>query len=264
MAANMMYTAISGLNTFNEALSVVSDNIANAATTAYKSNTVDFGDLVSGLIPTQNVNTTSQGVGSTVLSLTSDLTSGSEIQTGLWSDLMISGNGYFCVQDSSNAKFYTRDGSFQIDTNGYLTDMHGNKVLDKNGAAIQIEDPTSATYPKYSSYAIDKFGDVTGTDSTGAVTTIGQLGITTFPNPNGLIRDGENMYTPGSSAGNPIVGTADSGQAGTVISGALEGSNVDLTKQMVNLISYQADYQANSKSITTGNTLLQTVVDLIR
>jgi flagellar hook protein FlgE len=72
------------------------------------------------------------------------------------------------------------------------------------------------------------------------------------------------MYTPGSSAGTAIVGTAGSGQAGPIISGALEGSNVDLTTQMVNLINYQADYQANSKSIDTGNTLLQTVVNLIR
>ena len=64
MAANMMYTALAGLNTFNTALSVVSDNIANANTTGFKSNTVDFGDLVSGLIPTADGNTTAQGVGS--------------------------------------------------------------------------------------------------------------------------------------------------------------------------------------------------------
>jgi flagellar hook protein FlgE len=264
MSANMMYTAVAGLNTFNEALSIVSDNIANANTTGWKSNTVDFGDLVSGLIPTQNVNSVAQGVGSTVLGVTSDFTTGSEMQTGSWSNLMIQGNGFFSVQDTSGATYYTRDGSFQIDTNGYLTDMHGDDVLDKNGKTIQIEDPTSTPYPKYASYAVDKFGNVTGTDSSGNVTTIAQLGVVTFPNPNGLIRDGLNMYTPGSSAGAPIVGTAGSGQDGQIISGALEGSNVDLTQQMVNLISYQADYQANSKSIETGNTVLQTVVNLIR
>ncbi len=265
MSANMMYTAVSGLNTFSEALSIVADNIANVNTTGWKSNTVDFGDLVSGLIATENVNTTAQGVGSMVLGVTSDFGTGSEIQTGSWSDLMIQNNGFFAVQDTtSGASYYTRDGSFQIDTAGYLSDMHDNQVLDSAGSPIQVEDPTSTPYPRYSSYAIDKFGNVTGTDSTGAVTTIGQLGITTFPNPNGLIRNGSNMYIPGSSAGDPIVGTAGSGQAGELISGALEGSNVDLTQQMVNLITYQASYQANSKSIETGNTLLQTVVNLIR
>ena len=71
-----MYTAISGLNTFSDALSVVSDNIANANTTAFKSNTLDFGDLVGGLMATDNVNTTAQGVGSTVLGVTSDFRTG--------------------------------------------------------------------------------------------------------------------------------------------------------------------------------------------
>ena len=262
MSANMMYTAIAGLNAFNDALSVVSDNVANANTTGWKSNTVDFGDLVSGLMPTQNINTTAQGVGSTVLGLTSDFGTGNEIQTGLWSDVMIQGNGFFCVQDTTGAKYYTRDGSFQIGTDGYLDDMHGNQVLDIAGKAIQIEKNPST--PVYSSYAIDKFGNVTGVDANGNVTKLGQIGVTTFANPNGLIRDGYNMYTPGSSAGVPVTAAPGSGQAGELITAALEGSNVDITQQMVNLITYQADYQANSKSIETGNTLLQTVVNLIR
>jgi flagellar hook protein FlgE len=272
MSADMMYTAVSGLNTFNDALSVVSDNIANANTTAWKQNTVDFGDLVSGLIPTQDINTTAQGVGSTVLGLTSDFGTGNEIQTGLWSDLMVQGNGFFCVQDTNNAKYYTRDGSFQISTvppgtstagtPTYLTDMHGDEVLDVTGKPIQIE--ADVTNPVYSSYSIDKFGNVDGVEANGTVKQLGQIGIATFQNPNGLIRDGYNMYTPGSSAGAPIVQAPGAGQAGELITGALEGSNVDITQQMVNLITYQADYQANSKSIETGNTLLQTVVNLIR
>jgi flagellar hook protein FlgE len=263
MPANMMYTAIAGLNTFNDALSVVSDNIANANTTGWKSNTVDFGDLVSGLIPTDSVNTTAQGVGSQILGITSDFGTGNEIQTGLWSDVMIQGNGFFCVQDSSGADYYTRDGSFQINSAGFLTDTHGNFVLDKGGAKIQTWDTAVNPSVPYSSYSIDKFGNLTGVDAQGNTTTIAQLQVATFNNPNGLIRDGANMYTLGASAGAAIVGTAGSGQAGQIISAALEGSNVDLTQQMVNLIDYQADYQANSKSIATGSTLLQTVVGLI-
>lgn len=255
-----MYTAIAGLNTFSDALSVVSDNIANANTTAFKSNTLDFGDLVAGLMATDNINTTSQGVGSTVLGVRSDFTTGSEIQTGSWSDLMIQGNGFFAVQDTSGATSYTRDGSFQLGADGYLEDMKGDKVLDATGKTIQIE--ANPTAPVYSSYTIDKYGNVTGTASDGTATIIGQIGVTTFPNPNGLIRDGQNMYTPGSSAGTAVVGTAGAGQAGQLTSGALEGSNVDLTTEMVNLIEFQADYQANSKSIQTGNDLLQTVMSM--
>jgi flagellar hook protein FlgE len=264
MAANMMYTAIAGLNAFSDALSVVSDNIANANTTAWKSNTVDFGDLVSGLMPTDSVNTVAQGVGSDIVGVTSDFSTGNEIQTGLWSNLMIQGNGFFVVQDSTGADYYTRDGSFMVNTQGYLTDAHGNYVLDASGNKIQTWNTTPTPPVPYASYSIDKFGNLIGTDSTGTQTTIAQLRVVTFNNPNGLIRDGNNMYTPGTSAGDPINGTAGTGQAGQIISGALEGSNVDLTQQMVDLITYQADYQGNSKSIETGNTLLQTVVNLIR
>jgi flagellar hook protein FlgE len=281
MAADMMYTALAGLNTFNTALTVVSDNIANANTTGFKSSTVDFGDIVSGLIATPNAsNSVAEGAGSSVLGVETNFSTGSEIQTGTWSDLMIQGGGFFAVENPSTSQIsYTRDGSFEISsvtaggsTNSYLTDMNGNEVLDSTGAAIQIADPST-----YSSFSVSQSGIITGI--TAAATTVGgvttpagtavqidtnPIGITTFPNQNGLVRVGENDYTANANSG---VGTAQApgaGQAGTITAGAVEGSNVDLTQQMVNLIDYQADYQANSKSITTDNTDLQTVVNLIR
>lgn len=262
MAANMMYTAISGLDTFNQALSVVSNNIANANTTAFKSQSVDFGDLVSGYMPTVYSSDTAQGVGSAILSTSADQGTGTEMQTNLWSDLMIQGSGYFEVQDSAGADHYTRDGAFQINTDGYLTDANGDEVLDSQGNAMQID--TTPSTPQYASYSIDKNGVIWGTDSTGAQTSIDTIGITTFANPNGLVSQGNNLFTTGPQSGTGVQGAAgDSSGAGTLISGALEGSNVDLTSQMVDLINYQADYQANSKSIVTGNNLLQTVVNLI-
>jgi flagellar basal body rod protein FlgG len=266
MSANMMYTAVAGLDTFNEALSVVSDNIANANTTGFKSNTVDFGDLVSGLIATSDGAPTAQGVGSSVLGVTSDFTTGAEIQTGNWSDLMNQGTGFFAVQNpTSNAISYTRDGSFELNSKGLLTDMNGNDVLDSAGNTITVAAGTT-------DLSVDQFGNLSGV-LTGATTAtyIDTIGVTSFSNPNGLIREGSNDFTAGANVGtvtvaNPIAGAggATSDTAGTVISGALEGSNVDLTSQMVNLINYQADYQANSKSISTASTDLQTVVNLIR
>ncbi len=261
MAASMMYTALAGLNTFNTALTVVSDNIANANTTGFKSNTVDFGDLVSGLIATPNAaNSVAEGAGSTVLGVETDFSTGSEIQTGTWSDLMLQGGGFFSVQNpaASSPIEYTRDGSFEVNSSGVLTDMNGNDVLDVKGKTITITPGT------YTSVAVDQSGDVNGTTSAGVTTTIDTIGITTFSNPNGLIRVGENDYSAGANAGTVTLAAAGTGQAGTITSGALEGSNVDLTAQMVNLIDYQADYQANSKSISTDSTDLQTVVNLIR
>lgn len=256
---SMMYTAISGLDSFNDGLSVVSNNVANASTTAYKSQSVDFGDLVSGYMPSLD-GPTAQGAGSAILDTNSNQNTGTGTQTGVWSDLMIQGAGFFTVQDSSGADYYTRDGSFAVNSSGYLTDMNGNEVLDTKGKSIQVEKKSGS--PTYSSYSIDQNGNVIGTTANGTQTTIGQIGVTTFSDPNGLTPEGNNMFATSSSAGQAAVGAAGSGQAGTIVSGELEGSNVDLTRQMVNLIDYQAAYQANSKSVVTGNSMYQTVVNL--
>ena len=264
MAANMMYTAISGLDTFNQALSIVSDNIANANTTAFKSQMVDFGNLVSGFMPTVYGSDTAQGVGSAIISRSSDQTTGTQMQTNLWSNLMIEGAGYFEVQNpTSGADFYTRDGSFEVNASGDLTDANGDKVLNTSGNAINLNPTTTGV--TYSSYSIDQYGNITGLETNGTQVSIDQVGVTTFSNPSGLVSKGKNLMTVGPNSGTSSMGApgAMSTGAGTIIAGALEGSNVDLTTQMVNLISYQADYQANSKSIVTGNTLLQTVVNLI-
>jgi len=212
--------------------------------------------------------TTAQGVGSSVLDVTSEWSTGNEIQTGNWSDLMIQGNGFFEVQNSSGADYYTRDGEFTINSAGYLTDMQGDEVLDTNSKPISLAESsgTSGGAPTlYSSYSIDQYGNITATESNGTTVTLTQqIGITTFSNPDGLLRNGQNTYLQEPAAGTATTGTAGTGQAGTLISGALEGSNVDLTQQMVDLITYQAAYQANSKSIETGDENLQTVVNLIK
>jgi flagellar hook protein FlgE len=266
MSSNMMYTAVSGLDTFKEAMSVVSNNIANSNTTGFKAQTSDFGDLVSGYLSTVYPNGTADGSGSAILATTADQSTGAEITTNVWSDCMIQGAGYFKVHNLSNTvDYYTRDGSFEVDKTGYLTDMNGNQVLDTADKAIQIPKTQTSTGNGYATYSIDQYGNVVGTTSVGGQDTLGTIGVTTFSNPNGMNSTGNNLLLAGPNAGTATVQApgATTGQAGTLIAGALEQSNVDLTKQMVNLITYQADFQANSKSISTGNTLLQTVVNLI-
>jgi flagellar hook protein FlgE len=257
-----MYTAVSGLNSFQNALTIVSDDVANANTTAYKSNTALFGDLVSGYMSTSYVDTKAQGAGSTLLGTETNFGVGNAMQTGNWSDVMLQGGGYFNVKDTSGGLYYTRDGAFRIDANGFLTDQHGYQVIGSDGNPITME--TDPKNPTHSSYSIDKFGVVNGALMAGGSQVLGTLKVTNFPNQDGLIRMGQNLYTPGPTAGPAVDGTANVGQSGQLVSGALEGSNVDIGTQMVNMIIYQADYQANSKAIQSADTCLQTVVNLIR
>jgi flagellar hook protein FlgE len=258
-----MYNGVSGLDTFATALSIVSDNISNASSTGYKANTGLFGDLVSGYLANQSTDTVSQGAGSDLLGVATNFATGPTQQTGTWSNVMIQGNGFFNVQNSNGVTYYTRDGSFSVNASGYLTNEQGDEVLDSNGKAIQIE--ANPTTPVYTSYSVDSAGNIYGTLPGGTTTQlIDTMRITTFPDEQGLIRNGNNLYYPGGSAGAAINSTAGVGQAGTVVSGAIEGSNVDLGNEMVNMIMDQADYTANSKTITTADEMLQTVTNIIR
>lgn len=265
-----MYTAITGLDTFGTALGIVSDNIANANTTSYKANTARFGDLVSGYYATQSSDPASQGIGTTLLGVTTNLTTGSSINTGTWSNVMIQGNGYFSVQHGEET-LYTRDGTFRIDKEGFLVNIQGDQVNGIEGGAVaSIRVETDPENPTHSSYEINRSGQVWGTLVTPDQITgetkelIGTLMVTTFPNPEGLIRNGSNMYYRGADSGNPNNTIAGQDQAGDIISGSIEGSNVDLAEEMVNMIIYQADYTANSKAISTSSNMLDTVVNLIR
>lgn len=261
--SSAMFTGVTGLETFGNALSVVSDNIANANSTAYKANSALFCDLVSGYLDTQSPDMEASGAGTAMAGVTTDFATGATMQTGTWSNVMIQGNGFFSVQNASGAAFYTRDGTFHVDADGYLVNTQGYQVLNSDGDPIQIEaDPTD---PTYVAYEIDGNGVITGTlPNNGGTVTIGTLRVSTFPNPEGLIRNGQNLYYPGSTAGTAVDGTASAGSCGQIVSGAIEGSNVDLAREMVNMIIFQADYTANSKSITTANNMLDTVVNLIR
>ena len=200
MSVNAMYTALSGLTSFGTALSVVSDNIANSNTTAFKSGTVEFRGPRQRLHGDHFRRYQGSGVGNLHYGHQTDWGGGGSIQTGNWSDVMMQGNGYFSVEDPNNAttQYYTRDGSFKVDASGDLTDMHGYQVLGVDGKPIQVEkDPTN---PVYSSYSIDKSGNVWGTAS-GGQTKIGTLLLSTFPNQEGLIRQGQDLYIAGATAG---------------------------------------------------------------
>ena len=259
-----MSISVSGLNAYATALEVVSDNIANTGTTGYKAETTSFADMVAGYYSTGTSATEREGSGASVIDVSKDFSSGSINTTGTWSDMALVGNGFFNVKDSSGATSYTRDGSFSMDSSGYLVNAEGYQVLGSDGNAIQVE--TDPSNPKYSNYYANSSGQIYGNpvDGGDAVAIGSPLRVTTFANPNGLVRSGQNMYTQGYDSGTAVNGTAGDGIRGTVSDYSLEGSNVDLASEMVKMISYQADYNANSKSITTANNMIETVLNLVQ
>ncbi|NDL62620.1 flagellar hook protein FlgE [Acerihabitans arboris] len=129
-----------------------------------------------------------------------------------------------------------------------------------SSVSSQIQDGYSAG--DLSSYEIADDGTITGTYSNGKTQLLGQIILANFANPQGLQSAGDNVWTATSASGQAIVGTAGTGTFGTLTSGALESSNVDLSKELVNLIVAQRDYQSNAQTIKAQDTIMQTLVNL--
>jgi flagellar hook protein FlgE len=114
----------------------------------------------------------------------------------------------------------------------------------------------------FTDIAIDDKGVVFANFSNGGTTPLGKVALTRFTNPQGLSKLGDGAWAESSTSGFPLLGNASEGNFGNIQSGALEQSNVDLSKQLVNLIIAQQTYQANSQTIQTENSSIQTIMNI--
>jgi flagellar hook protein FlgE len=136
--------------------------------------------------------------------------------------------------------------------------------------AVNAESTASVTsvsgYPQgtLDSYSITSSGEIKGVFSNGQSRTLARVGMALFKNPAGLEKTGENMYQVSNNSGDPIYGTPGDGGMGQINPGALEMSNVDLSKEFTSMITIERGFQANSKTITTSDEMLQELVNLKR
>jgi flagellar hook protein FlgE len=254
-------SATSGLENFQQEINVIANNIANVNTTGFKEADVDFADTLSQTIGTSAASTSQVGTGVTTASITNNFSAGSITSTGVTSDLAINGNGFFVVKDPTSGNSYvTQDGSFTVDSSGYLVTSGGQRLQGTAGD-IQISAGSSST-ATVSSYSVSSTGLVTVNLSDGTSTT-SQITIQDYSNPDELVKVGGNLYTATTAAGGlaAAVNPGSSG-TGTLESGYLESSNVDLATQLTDLITAQRAYEANSKVVTTSDTMLQTLINM--
>jgi flagellar hook protein FlgE len=250
-------SGVSALKTFSKGLEVIGNNIANVNTTGFKSSSASYADTFSNTLDSA----TQIGTGVQLAGVSTNYTQGSISSTGETTDLAISGNGYFVVQNSSGVNYATRDGSFSFDDAGNLVTSEGNYVLSASGAKITVPN-----YENVSSVSIGTDGTISAFYSDGTATdTSQQIGLLNVTDQNKLTKVGGNLYDF-SSTGVTVadLAAAGSGGLGTVQSGSLELSNVDLTEQFSNLITAQRSFQAGSRIITVSDTVLEDVVNLKR
>ncbi len=270
-----MYSGVSGMRGFQTKLDVIGNNIANVNTAGFKSGRVMFKDILSQSMsgitaPVEGtsggVNAKQVGLGVSVASIDTLHTPGSAMTTGISTDLRIDGDGFFVVSpDGGESQYLTRAGNFTLDANRQLVNADGMFVLAAGGGIITLGEEVTA-------FSISNNGMIVSIDQNGIATpTDIAIGVTKVVNPSGLEKVGGNLYrmTPNANpdvdgpfevtnAADPELGT------GTIVSGQIEMSNVDLTNEFTEMIVAQRGFQANSRIITTSDEILQEVVNLKR
>lgn len=268
------YISLSGLKAAQSELSVTSNNVANVSSSAFKKSRATFGDIFAssgGPLGGQGVRL--QGV-------EQQFTQGTLQTTDKTLDLAITGEGFFTVRGTGTGGIvnYTRAGAFGVDKDRFVVDQTGARLqvlpdTDQDGLpdstaagdltdlAIPTVSPLDPTQ-QLASVSINETGLVSATFADGSVVNLGVLAMANFPAQNGLRQNGDAHWSATNTSGAAVYGAGASGLFGAVRSGSLERSNVDITEELVSLISAQRNFQANSKAIEAANTLTQTVVNM--
>jgi len=251
-----LWISKTGLDAQQTRMSVISNNLANVNTTGFKQDRPVFEDLLYQTIrqPGAQATTTNQlpsglmiGTGVRTVATEKIHTQGNIVQTGNALDIAIQGRGFFQILTPDGEVAYTRDGTFQrnsdgdvVMSNGYLLEPALNIPQDVQSLTIGVDGTVSATLP----------GDA-------IPVILGDLELADFINPTGLQPVGENLFKETAASGVPIVGTPGLDGLGKVVGGALETSNVNVVSELINMIETQRAYEMNSKAISTADQMLQ-------
>ena len=251
-----LWVAKTGLDAQQTRMDVISNNLANANTTGYKSARASFQDLVYQNLRQPGGQTTEQtqapaglmlGTGVRVVGSEKLFTQGNIEQTGNSLDVAIQGRGFLQVTMPDGSIAYTRDGSLHMDQNGQL--------VTANGYAV---DPAVSIPANAQSITIGSDGTISvSVPGQAATQQIGTVQLADFINPAGLQPNGDNLYLETASSGSPQIGQPGLNGLGTLSQGALESSNVNVVEQMVNMIETQRTYEMNSKAVSAADSMLQ-------
>lgn len=251
-----LWIAKTGLDAQQTRMAVISNNLANVNTTGYKYARPVFNDLLyqtvrqPGAQSSQNTEIPSGlmlGTGVKAMSTQKFYSQGNIIQTENPLDVGITGNGFFEVLLPDGSTAYTRDGTFQLDSQG--------QMVTSNGFLLQ---PSITVPANTESVTIGEDGVVSALVSgSTSPTQIGSIQLADFINPAGLQPIGDNLLKETAASGSATVGTPGLQGMGRTIQGSLESSNVNVVQELVNMIETQRAYEMNSKAISTSDQMLQ-------
>ena len=269
-----LWSAASGMIAQQTAVDTIANNLANVNTVGYKTEKAEFKSLLYQTIQARTTTANGAnkpigaqvGLGTRVASITSRFTQGNMLASESNTDFAIVGDGFFAVRGEDGETYYTRNGNFYwaVAEGGgmMLANAEGLPVLDSTGNPIILEAP----YDDMSKVSISKDGEVMYLDETNNPQPIGiQIGLYQFSNPKGLNKLSDSLYEVSAASG-PAINEATNNNIvrSQVRQKYLEGSNVQVADEMVNLIIAQRAYQMNSKAIQAADEMLGQANELRR
>lgn len=251
-----LQVAASGMLAQKLYIDVIANNLANVNTTGFKKSNLEFQDLLYETLRSAGEPTGAEqrrpaslqlGNGTRVVATTRSFSQGTVVATNNPLDMAINGDGFLMVRLPDGRTAYTRDGSLKISGDGTIVTADGYIVEPE----LTIpEDAQQISIRPDGQVEVVIVGEV-------EPVPLGQIELARFINPAGLKSMGHNLFTETSASGTPFIGTPGKDGLGEIDQGYLEGSNVDVVEEMVNMIEAQRAYEINSKSIKTAEDMYQ-------
>ena len=256
-----LWISKTGMEAQQTQLDTISHNLANVSTNGFKRGHVVFEDLIYQNLRQAGANSSEQttlptglqvGLGVRPVATARIFSQGNLQQSSNPLDVAVRGNGFFAVQMPDGTAGYTRDGAFQVDSQGQL--------VTNNGYTVQ---PGITIPPGAQSVTIGADGTV-GVVMPGQSQpqSVGQLQLVGFVNPAGLEPKGMNLFAETAASGTPNAGTPGQNGLGSLQQGYVETSNVNVVEELVSMIQTQRAYEMNSKAIQTSDQMLQKLAQL--
>lgn len=272
-----LFSGVSGMLANQTEMDVVGNNIANANTTAFKGGTAEFTEAFEQETRAATGNQPiglGVGLGVQVDNTTTNWSQGVFQTTNVPTDMGINGTGFFTVQTVGGSDYVTRNGAFVEDSQGFIRTADGNYLMGFMGTTpptsptagfppdkIQIPTTVASGSPVVS-WTVDTTGTITATGQDGSTSIVGYVTLQNYSNNNGLQDTGNGLYQYQPVAGTNQYYQASTNGVGTIQTGVLEQSNVDLSTEFSNMIIAQRGFEASARVITVSDNMLQTVTNL--
>jgi flagellar basal-body rod protein FlgG len=266
MTVQTLYTAATGMEALETKLDVIANNMANINTTGFKKDRANFEDVfyrqyrlpgaqdAYGTITATGIEV---GLGTRVSSTQSNFKQGAFETTNNPLDFAIEGDGFFQVQNPNGGFFYTRAGNFNLNATGQIVLGSAN-----NGYLLE---PNFNVPPEATGIVVSADGQIQySSQGTTNLTTLGQIQLAKFVNPDGLLKLGDNLFQETDASGPVTVDNPGQNGFGNIRQGFLEASNVEPVNELIDLITTQRSFELNSQVVQAGDQVMQIVANLRR